>query len=50
VVPGDTVWGLGQSIARDGDPRASVSRIQKLNTFDSGGLQVGDVVLLPVVE
>ena len=50
VVPGDTVWGLAQSVAGDGDPRAAVSRLQKLNNFESGALQVGQVVLLPVVQ
>ncbi|MCH9816329.1 MAG: LysM peptidoglycan-binding domain-containing protein [Actinomycetia bacterium] len=50
VVPGDTVWGLAQSVAGEGDPRAAVSRIQKLNNFQSPALQVGQIVLLPVVQ
>ncbi len=51
VQPGDTLWEIArESGPKDGDPRRMVAVIQKLNSLDSGLLQSGQVIEIPVVS
>ena len=47
VAPGDTLWGVAQRIAPGQDPRPVVDQIRELNDLDSGGLRVGQQLVLP---
>lgn len=48
VQPGDTLYGIAAGLDTDGDVNATIARIQDLNALDSGVLQVGQKLRLPV--
>lgn len=48
VSPGDTLWDIAAAVAGDGDVRAMVAQISKLNALDSGMVAVGQRLLVPV--
>lgn len=50
VDEGDTLWGLAADVTTDGDVRAMVERIQRLNALDSALVQVGQKLRVPVSE
>jgi hypothetical protein len=47
VRSGDTVWSIATSLQGDGDVRALVDEIQRLNDLDGADLVPGQVLLLP---
>lgn len=48
VNEGDTLWGLASAVADDGDVRAAMREIQRLNALDSKVLQLGQKVRVPL--
>jgi LysM repeat protein len=48
VGSGDTLWEIASAVAADGDVRAMVDRISKMNALDSGMVQAGQRLLVPV--
>ncbi len=46
VQSGDTLWSIAAEHS-SGDPRKAVWRLQQRNDVDAGGLQPGDVLVLP---
>lgn len=50
VKPGDTLWRIAQTHGPEGrDVRAVVAVIERINDFDGGVLQAGQVIEVPVV-
>ena len=49
VAPGDTLWGIASEIAVDGDVRAAMQQIERLNALESAGLQAGQKLRVPVL-
>ena len=49
VGPGDTLWGIASEIAVDGDVRAVMEDIERLNALESAGVQAGQKLRVPVV-
>lgn len=49
VAPGDTLWGIASDLATDGDVRAVMSEIERLNALESTGLSAGQKLRVPVV-
>ena len=47
VGTGDTLWGLAAELADDGDVRAMMERIERLNALDSAVLQAGQRLVVP---
>ena len=47
VAPGETLWGVAQRLAPGEDPRPVVEQIRRLNDLESGGLRVGQQLVLP---
>ena len=47
VGTGDTLWDIAAGISDDGDVRAMVDRIQRLNALDSGMVVTGQRLLVP---
>lgn len=47
VGPGDTLWEIASTVARDGSTGDMVDRIMKMNALDSGSLAVGQRLLVP---
>jgi hypothetical protein len=47
VVSGDTLWGIAAGVADDGDVRAMIDRIERLNALDSGMVVAGQKLLVP---
>ncbi len=50
VGPGDTLSAIAADVTVDGDVAAMVERIQDLNALDSGMLQVGQRIRVPVTD
>ncbi|QZY29673.1 LysM peptidoglycan-binding domain-containing protein [Nocardioides coralli] len=48
VQPGDTLFGLAADATTDGDVNATIHQIQRLNGLESGVIQVGDRLRVPV--
>ena len=48
VGSGDTLWDIAAGLADDGDVRAMVDRIQKLNALDSGMVIAGQKLVVPI--
>lgn len=48
VGSGDTLWGIASDLADDGDVRAMIDRISKLNALDSGMVVAGQQLVVPV--
>ncbi len=48
VAPGDTLWGIASDVATDGDVRAMMQQIERLNALESAGLQAGQKLRVPV--
>jgi hypothetical protein len=48
VGSGDTLWELAADLADDGDVRAMVARIEKLNALESGMLTAGQRLVVPI--
>jgi hypothetical protein len=48
VGPGDTLWGIASAVADDGDVRAMIDRIEDLNALESGSLESGQRLLVPL--
>ncbi len=48
VEPGDTLFAIAAAADTDGDVNAMIARIQRLNALDSGVLQVGQKLRVPV--
>ncbi|GAA1139567.1 LysM peptidoglycan-binding domain-containing protein [Nocardioides aquiterrae] len=48
VGSGDTLWEIAAGLADDGDVRAMVAKIQKLNALDSGMLTAGQKLVVPI--
>ena len=49
VRPGDTLWHIAQEYGPDGrDTRAIVSTIERINSLDTGILQAGQLIEIPV--
>lgn len=48
VGSGDTLWDIAAGLADDGDVRAMVDRIQKLNALDSGMVTAGQKLVVPI--
>ena len=49
VAPGQTLWGIASEIAVDGDVRAAMQQIERLNALESAGLQAGQKLRVPVL-
>jgi hypothetical protein len=47
VGSGDTLWGIASDLADDGDVRAMIERIERLNALDSGMVSAGQELLVP---
>ncbi|WP_205730051.1 LysM peptidoglycan-binding domain-containing protein [Blastococcus sp. TF02-8] len=47
VERGDTLWGIAQAVAGDGDVREVVDRIVELNGLQGGEIEPGQVLSLP---
>jgi len=47
VHSGDTLWGIASELASDGDVRAMMERIERLNALDSAVLQSGQRLVVP---
>ena len=47
VGSGDTLWGIASELADDGDVRAMMTRIERLNALDSTTLQAGQRLVVP---
>ena len=50
VQSGDTLYAIAAAVTTDGDVNAMVERIQRLNALDSGMLQAGQKIRVPVTE
>ena len=50
VTPGDTLWGIASEIATDGDVRAVMTQIERLNALESASLRAGQKLRVPVVS
>ena len=50
VDEGDTLWGIASEVTTDGDVRAMVDRIERLNALDSAMVQAGQKLRVPVTE
>lgn len=50
VGPGDTLWGIAGELATDGEVRAMVDRIERLNALDSALVQSGQRLRVPLTE
>lgn len=48
VVPGDTLWSIAESVAPESDPRDVVDAIVRLNALDSGQLEAGQSISIPL--
>lgn len=48
VGSGDTLWDIAAGIADDGDVRAMVDKIEKLNALDSGMVVAGQRLVVPL--
>ncbi|HYF71604.1 MAG TPA: LysM peptidoglycan-binding domain-containing protein [Nocardioides sp.] len=48
VGAGDTLWDIAAGVSADGDVRAMVDHIQRLNALDSGMVTLGQRLLVPV--
>ncbi|HEU5035519.1 MAG TPA: LysM peptidoglycan-binding domain-containing protein [Nocardioides sp.] len=48
VGSGDTLWDIASGLADDGDVRAMVDRIQRLNALDSGMVVAGQKLVVPL--
>ena len=48
VDEGDTLWGIAAGIADDGDVRAVMSEIERLNALDSSVVMLGQKLRVPV--
>ena len=46
---GETLWTVAKRVAPGRDPREVITQIQELNHLHSGGIQVGQQLLLPHV-
>ena len=49
VAPGDTLWGIASDLSADGDVRAMMQQIERLNALESAGLAAGQKLRVPVV-
>ena len=47
VAPGDTLWGIASQIAEDGEVRAVMEEIRRLNALDSAVLNAGQMLRVP---
>ena len=47
VGSGETLWGLASELSEDGDVRAMMQRIERLNALDSTVLQAGQRLVVP---
>ena len=47
VHSGDTLWGIASELADDGDVRAMMEQIERLNALDSSVLQAGQRLVVP---
>jgi hypothetical protein len=50
VGPGDTLWGIAGGLAGDGEVRAMVDRIERLNALDTALVQSGQRLRVPLTE
>lgn len=50
VGPGDTLWGIAGGLAGDGEVRAMVDRIERLNALDTAMVQSGQRLRVPLTE
>lgn len=48
VVPGDTLWSIAESVAPESDPRDVVDAIVRLNALESGQLEAGQSISIPL--
>lgn len=48
VLPGDTLWSIAESVAPAADPRDVVDAIVRLNALDSGQLDAGQSISIPL--
>ena len=47
VGSGDTLWAIAADLADDGDVRAMIQRIEKLNALESGMVVLGQRLVVP---
>ena len=47
VGSGETLWGIAAGLADDGDVRAVIEQIERLNALDSGMVTAGQRLLVP---
>ena len=47
VGSGDTLWGIASQLADEGETRAMMERIERLNALDSSVLQAGQRLVVP---
>ena len=47
VGSGDTLWGIAAELADDGDVRAMMEQIERLNALDTTVLQAGQRLVVP---
>ncbi|HRD60002.1 MAG TPA: LysM peptidoglycan-binding domain-containing protein [Nocardioides sp.] len=47
VHSGDTLWGIASEVAADGDVRAMMEQIERLNALESSTLRAGQRLVVP---
>lgn len=48
VMPGDTLWGIAETITHPGDDvRVSVGLLKRINDMETSSLRAGQVLLIP---
>ena len=50
VGEGDTLWGIAAGAAEDGDVRAMVDRIERLNALDTAMVSAGQRLRIPISD
>lgn len=50
VEEGDTLWAIAAAVTTDGDVRATIEHIERLNALDSALLQAGQRLRVPVAD
>ncbi|GAA2180851.1 hypothetical protein GCM10009847_20320 [Leucobacter tardus] len=47
AAPGDSLWGIAESLDPEGDPRDLVAELVTLNGMDGSGVQAGESIAVP---
>ncbi|MGB0102267.1 MAG: LysM peptidoglycan-binding domain-containing protein [Nocardioides sp.] len=50
VATGDTLWDIASGLSADGDVRAMIERIERLNALESGMVVAGQRLIVPIAD